>query len=117
MHNAFCLEFNSSKLDSPTKIWVSSLQSLPLFIRSFQNAFVSVALYDFTTLPEGLGLPSVVSKKLPAFIRRSTNTTIIADCGCPDFPLFLAIGSHEHAYFTQNRKKKQSLFIFIDFFF
>ena len=89
MHNAFCLEFNSSKLDSPTKIWVSSLQSLPLFIRSFQNAFVSVALYDFTTLQEGLGLPSVVSKKLPAFIRRSTNTTIIADCGCPDFPLLL----------------------------
>ena len=55
--------------------------------------------------------------KLPAFIRCSTNTTIITDCGCPDFPLFLAIGSHEHNYFTQKHIKKQSLFIFINFFF
>ena len=83
----------------------------------FSKDIVSVALYDLSTMPDGLGLRSVVSKMLPAFIRCSTNTTIIADCGCPDFPLFLAIGSHEHAYFTQNRKKKQSLFIFIDFFF
>lgn len=93
------------------------LAEFTAFHSFFSKDIVSVALYDLSTMPDGLGLRSVVSKMLPAFIRCSTNTTIIADCGCPDFPLFLAIGSHEHAYFTQNRKKKQSLFIFIDFFF
>jgi len=37
-------------LNSPTKIWVSSLQSLPLFILSFQKDIVSVALYDLSTI-------------------------------------------------------------------
>ena len=47
--------------NSPTNIWVSSLQSLPLFTFFFQRKIVSVALYDLSTMLCSLGLRSVVS--------------------------------------------------------
>lgn len=113
-----------------THLHVSSFSSMKLpyqnlgFIlaefTSFHSFFQkTLFLWHFMTYQpclSGLGFRSVVSFWLPAFIRCSTNTTIIADCGCPDFPLFLAIGSHEHVYFTENMLKMQSLFIFINFF-
>ena len=97
MYNTSSYQFNSL-YEAPLPKFGFHPCRVYRFSLFFSKDIVSVALYDLSTMPDGLGLRSVVSKMLPAFIRCSTNTTIIADCGCPDFPLFLAIGSHAVSY-------------------